>query len=138
MKTIYDAAVLLARIAICAWFLPEGIEKIIGYAGTAGYMSANGVPAWLLPLVIATEIACAVFLLVGWKTRLFAFLLAGYTFLAVVLFHAHPADATAKIIQMAELVDAAGFLVLFAHGAGRFSIDALLERRHAKVDPPRV
>lgn len=129
MKSIQNAAVLLARIFIFAWFLPSGIEKIGQYAGTAAYMASNGVPGALLPLVIATEIGCAVFLLVGWKTRLFAFLLAGYTLLAVILFHMHPADATEKIIQMAELVDAGGMLVLFAHGAGDWSLDGLLARR---------
>lgn len=129
MKAIQNAAVLLARILVFAWFLPEGIEKIVQYSGTAQYMASSGVPGWLLPLVIATEIGCAVFLLVGWQTRLFAFLLAGYTFLTVLLFHLHPADAAAKITQMAELVDAGGLLVLFAHGAGDWSLDHLLVRR---------
>lgn len=129
MKSIHNAAVLLARIFVCAWFLPVGIGKIAQYSGTVGYMVSNGIPGWLLPLVIATEIGCAVLLLVGWKTRLFAFLLAGYTLLTVLLFHMHPADATAKIVQMAELVDAGGLLVLFAHGAGDWSLDHLIARR---------
>lgn len=129
MNALYNAAVLVARIIVCAWFLPEGIGKIVGYAGTASYMAASGVPGGLLPLVIATEILCAVFILVGWKTRLFAFLLAGYTLLTVLFFHLHPANATEKIVQMAELVDAAGLLVLFAHGGGTWSLDALLARR---------
>lgn len=124
-----NAAVLIARIIICAWFLPEGIHKITHYAGTAAYMTAHGVPSWLLPLVILTEIGCAVFLLLGWKTRLFAFLLAGYTFLAVLLFHVPAANPADKIMQMAELVDAAGFLVLCAHGAGDWSLDAVLGQR---------
>jgi putative oxidoreductase len=131
MKSIENAAVLLARIFIFVWFVPEGIEKIVHYSGTAAYMAANGVPAWLLPLVIATEVVCGILLLVGWKTRLFAFLLAGYTLLAVVLFHLYPANAAEKITQMAELVDAGGMLVLFAHGAGGFSLDAWLARRRS-------
>ena len=129
MKSIQDAAVLLARILIFSWFFPAGLGKVTHYAATATYMDANGVPSWLLPLVIATEIGCAVFLLFGWKTRLFAFLLAGYTLLAVLLFHLHPTSDTGSIIQMAELVDAGGFLVLFAHGAGNWSLDFLLSKR---------
>lgn len=101
------------------------------YSGTVQYMAANGVAGWLLPLVIATEIGCAVVLLLGWQTRLFAFLLAGYTLLTVLLFHLHPTDAMGKIVQMAELVDAGGMLVLFAHGAGDWSLDHLLARRKA-------
>lgn len=138
MKTLQNSAVLVARLIIAAWFIPSGIEKIVQYSGTADYMTANGVPAWLLPLVILTEIGCAAFILVGWKTRLFALLLAGYTFLAVLLFHLHPANAGDQIVQMAELVDAAGFLVLFAFGAGDWSLDSLLARRHPGHAAPKM
>lgn len=131
MKTLSNLAVLVARIFIFAWFLPAGLEKISGYAATAGYMTSQGVPGWLLPLVIVTEIGGAIFLLFGWRTRLVAFLMAGYTLLAVLLFHLHPSDETGKIIQMAELVDAGGFLILFAHGAGDWSLDGWLARRRA-------
>lgn len=126
-----DAIVLVARVLAFVWFVPAAIGKIEGYHRTAAFMSAHGVPGELLPLVIATEIGCAVFLLVGWKTRLFAFLLAGYTILAVLIFHVPAANATDKIVQMAELVAGGGFLVLCAHGAGGWSLDALLARGRA-------
>lgn len=132
MNVFQNGAVAIARILTCVWFLPEGIEKIIHYGGTVGYMAAHGVPGWLLPLVIATEIICAIMILLGWKTRLFALLLAGYTFLTVILFHIPAADAAAKIVQMAELVDGAGFLVLFAFGAGDWSLDHWRTRRRAR------
>jgi putative oxidoreductase len=129
MNALQNAAVLLARIMICWWFLPEGIEKILHYGGMEKYMMAHGVPTELLPVAIVTEIACAVFLLIGWKARWFALWLAIYTFLAVLLFHVPPADHVDKIVQMAELVDGAGFLVLWAHGAGEWSLDGILGRR---------
>jgi putative oxidoreductase len=40
-------------------------------------MSATGVPGALLPLVIATEVLGAIAIIVGWNTRITAFLLAG-------------------------------------------------------------
>lgn len=133
MKVFEDAAVLLARIVICWWFLPEGIEKILHYGGMEKYMMAHGVWTWLLPIAIVTEIACSVFLLVGWKTRWFALWLAIYTFLAVLLFHVPAADHVDGIVQMAELVDGMGFLVLWAHGAGDWSLDGILRRRKASL-----
>lgn len=129
MKALQNAAVLLARIVICWWFLPSGIGKILQYGGVEKYMTAHGVPTELLPLAILTEIGCAVFLLVGWKARWFALWLAIYTFLAVLLFHVPPADHVDSIVQMAELVDGVGFLVLWAHGAGDWSLDGILGRR---------
>ncbi|MEY2340771.1 DoxX family protein [Acidithiobacillus sp. IBUN Pt1247-S3] len=124
-----NAAVFLARIIIFAWFLPAGLSKITNYTGTAHYMVANGVPGWLLPLVILTEVGGSIVILLGWNTRVFAFLLAGYIFLAVLFFHLEPTTAMGKIVQMAELVDAGGMLVLFAHGAGDWSLDYLLASR---------
>lgn len=129
MKQLEDAAVLVARIMLCWWFLPEGIEKILHYGGMEKYMTMHGVPTGLLPFAIVTEIACAVFLLVGWKTRWFALWLAFYVFLAVLLFHVPAADHVDAIVQMAELVDGAGLLVLWAHGAGNWSLDGILRRR---------
>lgn len=138
MNKIYDAAVLLARITVCAWFLPQGIEKIAQYSGTAGYMASQGVPGGLLPLVIATEIICALAILIGWRTRLFALLLAGFIVLAVALFHLPPADMAEQTVVWAELVGAAGLLVLFAHGAGNWSLDAVRARNRSAGGTPSL
>ena len=59
-------------------FLVAGLGKISAYAGTASYMQAMGVPTALLPGVIALEVGGALALIVGWKTRLSALLLAGF------------------------------------------------------------
>lgn len=42
MGRIYDAAVLLARIAILAWFLPDAIGLIAHCPGMLGCMAAHG------------------------------------------------------------------------------------------------
>ncbi|HFX6495695.1 TPA: DoxX family protein, partial [Acinetobacter baumannii] len=46
---------LVARLLIAYIFLAAGWGKITGYAATAGYMEAMGVPGGLLPLVILVE-----------------------------------------------------------------------------------
>ena len=51
-----------------------------------------GVPGALLPAVIATEVIGAVAIIVGWKTRVFAFLLAGFSLLSALIFHRNLAD----------------------------------------------
>jgi len=88
-NTLQNLAELSGRVLLSSLFLMSGIGKIFGYAGTAGYMASVGVPGALLPLVIATELLGAVAIIVGWKTRIVAFLLAGFTLLSAVIFHSN-------------------------------------------------
>jgi putative oxidoreductase len=80
MNQMYKFIELAGRILLVALFLLSGLGKISGYAATAGYMAAQGVPGILLPVVIATEALGAIAILLGWQTRIVAFLLAGFTF----------------------------------------------------------
>jgi putative oxidoreductase len=76
----------------------------------------------LLPLVIFLEIAGAIAIIVGWKTRLFAFALAGFCILSALLFHMDFSNQVQTIMFMKNLAIAGGFLALFAHGAGDLSL----------------
>ncbi|MGH8215975.1 MAG: DoxX family protein [Rhodanobacteraceae bacterium] len=128
MKTLTNGTALLGRLFLVLLFLIAGFGKIGGYAGTAAYMAANGVPGLLLPLVIALEIGGGILVLLGWHTRIAALLLAGFTILALLLFHM-PVTAANQIVVLAELAAAGGFLVLAAHGPGAWSLDAWLASR---------
>ena len=128
MKTLSHGSDLLGRLFLVLLFVISGFGKIGGYAGTAAYMAANGVPGMLLPLVIALEIGGGILVLLGWHTRIMSLLLAGFTILALLLFHM-PVTAENQIVFLAELGVAGGFLVLAAHGAGAWSLDAWRVRR---------
>ncbi|MEO1200099.1 MAG: DoxX family protein [Pseudomonadota bacterium] len=127
LDAIFDAAApyaaLIGRIGIAAIFIQAGINKIFGYAGTAAYMDSVGVPGILLPAVIFIEIVGGLAVLIGWQTRLFAFLLAGFTVLAGVMFHFQPDNQAEMISFMKNLAIAGGFLFLTAFGAGALSLD---------------
>jgi putative oxidoreductase len=128
MKTLTNSTDLLGRLFLVLLFLISGFGKIGGYAGTVAYMAANGVPGLLLPLVIVLEIGGGIMVLLGWHTRVASVLLAGFTILALLLFHI-PVTAANQIVFLAELGVAGGFLVLAAHGPGAWSLDAWLARR---------
>ena len=68
-------------------FIVEGVGKIAGYAGVAGYMQAHGVDGRLLPLVILTELGGGLLVLFGWKTRWAAIALFGFCLLTALFFH---------------------------------------------------
>lgn len=132
MNTQQNLADLSGRILISAIFLQAGIGKIGGYAGTQGYMEAMGVPGALLPLVIALEILAPIAIIVGYRARIAALLLAGFSIASAVLFHNPAADPTQSIMFMKNLALAGGFLILVAHGTGDWSLDA---RRAALARP---
>jgi putative oxidoreductase len=86
-------------------------------------MDAMGVPGGLLPLVIALEILGGLAVMLGWQTRIAAFLLAGFTLLSALLFHANFGDQMQMIMFMKNISIAGGFLMIVALGAGAFSLD---------------
>ena len=124
MNQLPNIASLAGRALIAAIFVISGFGKIGAYEATQGYMSAMGVPGVLLPAVIAFEIAAGLAVLIGWQTRIAAFLLAGFSLVTAVLFHGDLSDQMQSILFWKNIAIAGGFLFLVAHGAGAWSLDA--------------
>jgi len=129
MNTLQSIAAPVARILLSFMFVMYGINKISGYAGTQGYMEAMGVPGVLLPLVIALEIVGGLAVMLGWHTRIAAFLLAGFTLVSALIFHNNFGDQTQMIMFMKNVSIAGGFLMIVALGAGAFSLDNRSQNR---------
>ena len=111
------------RILLASLFLLSGFSKISGYGMTAGYMASMGVSPALLPIVIATEVLGSLAIILGWHTRIAAFLLAGFTLLAASLFHNNFGDQTQMIMFLKDVAITGAFLMLLANGAGELSLD---------------
>jgi putative oxidoreductase len=114
---------ITGRILLASLFLLSALSKLGAYSATAAYMSAFGVPAALLPVVIATEGLGALAIILGWRTRIAAGVLAGFSVLAAVKFHSNFADQIQMIMFLKNISIAGGFLLLVANGAGPLSID---------------
>nr|WP_132974322.1 DoxX family protein [Thiogranum longum] len=116
---------LTGRVLMSAIFIMAGLNKLgAGYAGTQGYMESMGVPGVLLPLVILLEVGGGLAILLGWQTRIAAFLLAGFSIISALVFHASFADQMQSILFMKNLAMAGGFLFLVAGDIHIWSIDA--------------
>ncbi|MGC4068805.1 MAG: DoxX family protein [Polyangiaceae bacterium] len=125
-----DALALVGRILIAVLFIPAGLGKLTGFAGTVGYIGSVGLP---LPqvgavLAIVVELGLGLALLVGFKARLAALVLAAFTLAASFFFHnywAMPADKAMvqQLMFMKNVAIAGGLLAFVAFGAGRFSVD---------------
>jgi putative oxidoreductase len=128
MKLINNYGSLVGRILISVMFLMAGISKITGYAGTQGYMEAMGVTGALLPLVIALEVFGALAIIIGYKTKLVAVLLAGFSIVSALIFHNNFADQMQVALFMKNIAIAGGFMFLMVNGAGPLSIDNKLNK----------
>lgn len=138
MDQLTRIAAPAGRVLLSLMFIMAGLQKIGGYAGTAAYMESQGVPGALLPLVILLEVGAGLALLVGWKVRIAAVLLGGFTLVAGVLFHLVPSFAmegmaaqTQTIMFMKNLSIAGAMALVFHFGAGAWALDNLAARRPA-------
>lgn len=130
-KSIQNSLTLIGRLLFVALFLPAGIGKLTGFAGTVGYISSVGLPLPTLAAAAAlvVEIVGSLALLAGYGTRVAALILAAFTLVASYFFHAYwsvPADQAfvTQLLFFKNIAVAGGLLVLAAHGAGAFSLDA--------------
>lgn len=115
-------APLVGRFLIGGMFTYAGVTKIGAYAGTQGFMESVGLPGTLLPLVIAFEIAAGIALITGWHARLVAFLLAGFTLMTALIFHADLADPIQSLLFVKNVAIAGGLLVIAGLGSGPLSL----------------
>lgn len=123
MTTFQNLSAPLGRILISLIFVVTGINKIFNFAGTQAYMESAGVPGVLLVPVIALEVLGGLAIIAGWQARLAAFLLAGFSLISAVLFHADFGDQMQTIMFMKNVALAGGFLMIVSLGAGPWSVD---------------
>lgn len=131
MTSLQNPLALIGRLLLAYLFIPAGIGKIGGFAGTAGYIASKGLP---MPevgaaLAIVIEIGLGLLLLVGFQTRWAALILSLFTLAAGFFFHnywAVPADQAMmqSLLFNKNLAIAGGLLAFAAFGAGAFSLDA--------------
>lgn len=130
-SSLQNLALLVGRLLLAYLFLPAGIAKLTGFAGTVGYITSVGLPmpqvAAALALVV--EIGGGIALILGLCTRWAALALGLFTLVASFLFHAYwaaPADAQAmvQLLFNKNIAVAGGLFILAACGAGAWSVDA--------------
>lgn len=123
MNQLQAFSALLGRLFLAMIFIQSGLSKMSDYAATQGYMDAMGVSSALLPLVIALEVVGGIAIVIGFKARLVALAMAGFSLLSALLFHTNFSDHTQTIMLMKNIAIAGGFLMIVAHGAGAYALD---------------
>ena len=130
MPSNQPVILLIGRILIAALFLNAGLRKAFTYAATVGYFTKLGFPMPEAMAIIAPviEVGGAVLLIIGWKSRYAAWLLA--LFVLIASFAAHrfwTFDAAQYVNQMNHFMKnfaiIGGLLFVAACGPGRLSVE---------------
>lgn len=124
-NTINEWINVFARVLLAYIFIVAGWGKITAYSATVGYMEAMGVPGGLLPLTILVEFGGGLALLFGFQARFVAMGLGLFSLITAFIFHSGEADA---IQFMKNFAIAGGLFFLMLNGAGKLSIDYLMEK----------
>ena len=126
-----NALNLVGRLLLVALFLPAGLSKLSGFEGTVSYIASVGLPwpAVAAAAALALEILGSIALLLGFQTRIVAAVLAVFTLVASIFFHAFwvaaPDQAFVQQLLFFKNVGViGGLLVLASSGAGAWSLDA--------------
>src|SRR4051812_43798559 len=116
---------LVGRILLTPLFFVAGYNKLMNVAGTAGYFGKSGLPMpdLLVWIVIAIELGGALLILIGWKTRWVAWVMAIFTVATAVIGHKFWADPSQATQFLKNLGIAGGFIMLAYAGPGRLSAD---------------
>jgi putative oxidoreductase len=123
---ITDALPFVGRLLLSAIFILSGWSKIAAPAATIGYIKSAGLPFAPLGLVLAilVELGGSAALILGFRTRLAAGILAVFTLAAALAFHRDFADQNQFIHFFKNIAIAGGLLQIVAFGTGRFGLDA--------------
>lgn len=126
MQKNANTVAAIGRILIAVIFILSGIGKLGAPAATQGYIASVGLPLPLLGygLAVLVELGGGLLLLVGFRTRAVAAVLALFTLAAALFFHSHLADQNQFIHFVKNLMIVGGLLQLVAFGATALSLDA--------------
>ncbi|MFT4939475.1 MAG: putative oxidoreductase [Paraglaciecola sp.] len=131
MNYIENFCLLAGRILLGLYFILPGLQKITDFDGMSQYMDAHNVPMVpvLLIITIVIQLAAGAALIVGYKGKIAAFLLAGLTLVISIYMHNFWAmeESAARGHEMQNFVKnmaiMAGLLYVAALGTGKFSLD---------------
>ena len=120
---------VFGRILLSTLFLVEGVRKFFFQEETIMYMEDYGVPEILFFPSLSLEIVFPVLLIVGYKTRFSASIMALFTLTVALIFHTNFDNQMESIMFLKDIAIAGGFLIIAANEPKICSIDYFLKSK---------
>ena len=111
------------RVLLSALFLVEGIGKISMQEDVIMYMEDYGVPEILFVPATTLEILFPLLLIIGYKTKWAASIMALFTFTVAIIFHTNFNEGMQMIFFLKDIAIAGGFMIIVAYGPSKISLD---------------
>tara|TARA_Y100001935_G_C17077152_1_gene394459 strand:- start:2 stop:388 length:387 start_codon:yes stop_codon:yes gene_type:complete len=128
MANLFD---FIGRLLISALFLFSAYNKIFSIDGTMSWIEGYGIPGLLVYPTIALEIILPLFVIIGYKARLSAGILAIFCVATAFIFHYDFVDQMQTIAFLKNLGLAGGFLFIVANGTKNWAIDR--EKKYVRL-----
>jgi len=119
----------IGRILLSSLFLIEGVRKFFFQEETIMYMEDYGVPEILFFPSIILEVLFPILLIIGYKTRFSASIMALFTLTVAIIFHTNFENQMELIIFLKDFAIAGGFLIIAANEPKICSIDYYLKSK---------
>ncbi len=119
----------LGRIFLSSLFLIEGVKKFFLQEETIIYMEEYGVSEILFFPSLVLEILFPILLIVGYKTKISASIMALFTLTVTLIFHSDFQNHLELIAFLKNVAIAGGFLVIVANDPKICSIDYFLKSK---------
>ena len=113
----------VGRVLLSALFLIEGIGKISMQEDVIMYMEDYGVPGILFTPATVFEILFPLLLIVGYRTKWAAAVMALFTFTVAIIFHTDFSEGMQMILFLKDIAIAGGFMIIVVYGPGKISLD---------------
>ena len=113
----------VGRLLLSTLFLVEGIGKISMQEDVIMYMEDYGVPEILFVPATVLEILFPLLLIVGYKTKWAASIMALFTFAVAIIFHTDFSEGMQMILFLKDIAIAGGFMIIIVNGPGKISLD---------------
>jgi putative oxidoreductase len=125
MENLRVYAAPLGRLLLSAIFIVAGFQKLMNPGGTAQYFAHVNIPMSevMVWIVLIIELLGGIAILVGFKTRWVAIILALFCVITALAVHLPAGDQANMVHVLKNLAMAGGFLYVFAFGAGIWSVD---------------
>lgn len=135
MTNTSSVAAAAGRFLMSIIFLLGGLQKAEGFSDTVAYMVSQGLPMPEVAAVIAILVEClgGLLVLIGYHTRVLGLALAVWCLATGLIAHAHFSDPNQIAHFLKNLAMGGGFLLLFAFGAGGWSVDARSATRSGRA-----
>ena len=118
----------IGRVLLSALFLIEGIGKISMQEDVIMYMEDYGVPEILFIPAVILEILFPLLLIVGYKTKLSALIMALFTLTVAIIFHTDFSEGMQITFFLKDLAIAGGFMIIFVYGSNKISLDYRIKK----------